>query len=118
MAMRIESPAFALGQRIPVLHTGDGQDVSPALTWAGLPAGTRELALVVDDPDAPTPEPWVHWVVYQIPADAAGLPEGVPPGDAGIAAPAGAAQGRNTFGRIGYGGPAPPRGHGTHHYHF
>jgi len=117
MTMTIVSPAFVHNQAIPVRFTADGADVSPPLTWSGAPAGAREFALIVDDPDAPGDEPWVHWVIYKIPADRAGWPEGVAkvkaPGD-----PAGAVQGKNSFGKIGYGGPSPPRGHGVHHYHF
>lgn len=71
----------------------------------------------MDDPDAPTPEPWVHWVIYKIPVDTSGLAASVAK-TATLAAPAGALQGKNSFGNIGYGGPAPPRGHGVHHYHF
>ncbi len=112
----VRSKAFEPGEAIWPRHTGDGEDVSPALTWSGVPAAAKELALIMDDPDAPRPKPWVHWVIYKLPADAAGLPEAVaknaePPG------PAGAVQGRNTWGRIGYGGPAPPKGR-VHHYHF
>ena len=117
MAIIITSDAFAAGAAIPRNHTGDGSNASPPLKWDRLPPTTVELALIVDDPDAPQPEPFVHWVLYRIPAETAGLPEGVAPGG-GTAAPAGALQGRNSFGRIGYDGPAPPRGHGVHHYHF
>jgi hypothetical protein len=117
MGIEITSDAFAAGQAVPRQYTGDGDDRSPPLRWAGVPAGTKELALIVEDPDAPQAEPWVHWVLYKIPADAPGLPEGVAQREA-PPSPAGAVQGRNSFGRIGYGGPAPPRGHGTHHYHF
>jgi Raf kinase inhibitor-like YbhB/YbcL family protein len=91
--------------------------VSPALAWSGVPAGARELALIVDDPDASRSQPWVHWVLYKIPAGADGLDEGAGSPD-GTGAPAGSLQGTNDFGSYGYGGPAPPRGHGTHHYHF
>jgi Raf kinase inhibitor-like YbhB/YbcL family protein len=117
MSMKITSTAFADGAAIPARHTGDGQDVSPPLQWSDLPTGTAELALICDDPDAPRPEPWVHWVIYKIPASATGLPEGVPPSEK-LASPAGAVQGLNTWPVVGYRGPAPPRGHGTHHYHF
>jgi Raf kinase inhibitor-like YbhB/YbcL family protein len=109
MAIRVSSPAFEAGDAIPKRHTGEGQDVSPALRWTGLPEGTREIALICDDPDAPTPRPFVHWVVYKIPADREGLPEGDTQG---------ALEGTNDFGRTGYGGPMPPRGHGIHRYHF
>jgi Raf kinase inhibitor-like YbhB/YbcL family protein len=111
------SPAFKEGQPIPVKYTGDGEDVSPELVWSGLPKGTKELALIVDDPDAPVSEPWVHWVIYNIPASVSGLPEGVPPTPT-LAQPPGTLQGTNTWGTIGYRGPAPPKGHGKHHYHF
>ncbi len=120
MAMQITSTAFADGQPIPRKYTGDGADVSPPLSWSDVPPGTAELCLVCDDPDAPTPEPWVHWVLYGIPPQRSSLPEGVPP-DLQLPQLGGALQGRNswTTGRtIGYRGPAPPRGHGAHHYHF
>ncbi len=115
--IRIESPAFEHGKTIPRRHTGDGADASPALKWSGVPAEARELALIVDDPDAPTPQPWVHWLLYRVPPDARELPEGIPPAER-VPVPSGAVQGRNSFGRIGYGGPAPPRGHGVHRYRF
>jgi Raf kinase inhibitor-like YbhB/YbcL family protein len=117
MIQRFQSRSFTEGQPIPARHTGDGDDLSPELKWSGLPKGTLELALIVDDPDAPRPEPWVHWVIYKIPADATGLPEGLP-ADATLKSPAGALQGKNSWGTIGYRGPAPPKGHGRHHYHF
>jgi len=117
--MAIKSKAFSDGQEIPKPYTGDGRDVSPPLTWSDLPPGTKELALICDDPDAPTPQPWVHWVIYKIPADAMGLAEGIPQQEK-LAQPAGALQGKNSWssGNIGYRGPAPPKGHGVHHYHF
>jgi Raf kinase inhibitor-like YbhB/YbcL family protein len=117
MSLTIESTAFRNGEPIPTRFTGDGEDLSPHLSWSGVPAGTAELALIMDDPDAPTPVPWVHWVLCRIPADATELPEGVAKTQTLSSLP-GAVQGRNSFGNIGYGGPAPPRGHGVHHYHF
>jgi Raf kinase inhibitor-like YbhB/YbcL family protein len=114
--LSIRSKAFEPGKAIPPRHTGDGEDVSPPLTWSGVPPAAKELALIMDDPDAPRPKPWVHWVIYKIPADAAGLPQAVPK-QAELSQPAGAVQGKNTWGRIGYGGPAPPKGR-AHHYHF
>ncbi len=78
MTLLITSAAFTQGHPIPKKYTGEGVDVSPPLSWSGLPEGTKELALICDDPDAPTPEPWVHWVIYKISADVKGLPEGVP----------------------------------------
>jgi Raf kinase inhibitor-like YbhB/YbcL family protein len=117
MTWTLRSPAFENGQPIPLRHTGDGEDLSPALAWLEPPAGTRELALVVDDPDAPSREPWVHWVLYKVPAATRDLPQGVlpvrtPP------TPATALQGKNSWGGIGWRGPEPPRGHGVHHYCF
>ncbi len=114
--LTVTSPAFPPNAAIPARYTGDGPDVSPALTWSDVPAGTAEFALIMDDPDAPRGT-WVHWVMYKIPGTATGLPEDIaktptPP------QPAGALQGKNSWDKIGYGGPQPPKGHGTHHYHF
>jgi len=117
MAIKITSSAFGANGPIPKKYTGEGQDISPPLSWSDLPAGTKQLALICDDPDAPRPQPWVHWVIYGIPPQTTGLPEGVPP-DEKLQTPSGAMQGRNTFEKIGYGGPMPPPGHGVHHYHF
>jgi Raf kinase inhibitor-like YbhB/YbcL family protein len=109
MAVQISSDAFEPGGAIPKKHAGEGQDISPPLSWSGLPEGTKEIALICDDPDAPRPDPWVHWVVYKIPADRRGVPEG---------STQGALEGTNDFDRMGYGGPMPPIGHGVHHYRF
>lgn len=120
MAMQLTSPAFSHGGPIPRRYTGEGEDLSPPLQWSGVPEGTQELALICDDPDAPTPEPWVHWVLYKIPPQTTSLPEGLPK-TAQLSEPAGAMQGKNswTTGQtIGYRGPMPPPGHGVHHYHF
>ena len=120
MTINLTSTAFADGAAIPKKYTGDGQDVSPNLNWSDLPDGTKQLALICDDPDAPVEEPWVHWVIYHIPPDTKELPEGVPP-EPKLAKPPEALQGKNSWpsGRtLGYRGPAPPKGHGTHHYHF
>ena len=73
MSIDVTSVAFGPSERIPTTHTGEGDDVSPALSWTGLPAGTEELALICDDPDAPTPEPWVHWVLYKVQPDRTAL---------------------------------------------
>ena len=113
----IRSSAFESGQAIPKQYTGDGKDISPPLSWSNLPPGAKELALIVDDPDAPTSDPWVHWVMARIPGTTTQLREGIGPWDTPQGAPD-AVQGKNTFGKIGYGGPAPPRGHGVHHYRF
>lgn len=120
MSIQVSSNAFKAGAPIPKKYSEDGEDVSPPLAWQNVPEGTKELALICDDPDAPTPEPWVHWILYKIPADVRELPEGVPT-DAELKSPAGALQGLNSWpsGRkVGYRGPAPPSKHGTHHYHF
>ena len=108
----LTSPAFAPGGAIPAAHTCDGADASPALEWSGAPAGTKSFALVVHDPDAPAGD-WLHWVAWNIPAATRALPAGVSTKDP---LPDGTRQGRNDFGRPGYGGPCPPGG--THHYVF
>ena len=121
MTIKLHSSAFADNQPIPKKYTEDGNDVSPPLAWDNVPAGTREFALVCDDPDAPSKEPWVHWVIYKIPGEVRVLKEGIPAQPKLVESPTGALQGRNswTSGRtIGYRGPAPPPGHGMHHYHF
>ena len=122
MAIQLTSTAFSEAERIPAKYTGDGQDVSPPLSWSGLPEGTRELALICDDPDAPSPrrpapQPWVHWVLYKIPAGAEGLPEAIAKTPR-LDQPAGALQGNNSWPAVGYGGPGPPPGSGTHRYFF
>ena len=111
--MQLSSPAFADGGAIPAKHTGEGVDVSPELAWRGAPQGTRGFAVICHDPDAPLVTSngtygFVHWVLYNIPASAKGLPEGVQEHTAG----------RNDFGKTGYGGPMPPPGHGPHRYYF
>lgn len=112
MPFTLKSPAFSEGGSIPRQHTCDGTDVSPALSWSGAPEKTRAFALIVDDPDAPR-KTWVHWVVFDLPADSAGLPEAVPARES-IAS--GGSQGVNDFGKVGWGGPCPPSG--THRYVF
>ena len=116
MALAFTSTAFEPGGAIPAAYTCQGKDLSVPLAWSGLPAGTRSLALIVDDPDAPDPAApkmtWVHWVLYNIPPTATGLPEAVEP----RALPAGTLEGRNDWGRTGYGGPCPPVG--RHRYFF
>jgi Raf kinase inhibitor-like YbhB/YbcL family protein len=116
-ALTLRSSAFEHGQAVPRDHTGDGRDISPRLSWSPVPAEAKELALICDDPDAPTAEPWVHWVLYKIPADTTTLAAGLATSPE-LDSPPGALQGKNSWGRFGYGGPAPPRGHGLHHYHF
>jgi Raf kinase inhibitor-like YbhB/YbcL family protein len=112
MAIQLKSSAFAEGKLIPIRYTCDGADISAPLAWSGLPAGTKSLALVCDDPDAPRGT-WVHWVVYDLPGTLEELPEGVAPTPD---LEQGGRQGRNSFGHFGYGGPCPPSG--THRYFF
>lgn len=115
----VESPTVKADQTVPRDYTADGRNVSPPLTWSNVPAGTKELAVVLEDPDAGNPPPFVHWVIYKIPATASGLPENVPfePGMPMPAGIAGAVQGVSGFRRPIYRGPAPPPGK-VHHYHF
>lgn len=117
MTIHIESQAFTSGGSIPKLYTCDGKDVSPPLTWSGIPEHTRSLALICEDPDAPRGT-WTHWVLFDLPASVGGLGEGLP-GQERVKVTADGAtalQGKNDFGKTGYGGPCPPRG--THHYFF
>jgi Raf kinase inhibitor-like YbhB/YbcL family protein len=112
--MELHSTAFTDGGDIPERFTCEGHDVSPPLTWRDAPEGTHSFALIVDDPDAPDPakpqRTWVHWLLYDLPAAAAGLPEGGKP------LPAGTREGSNDWHRTGYGGPCPPIG--RHRYFF
>lgn len=112
-AFKLTLSAFQEDAIIPKKHTCDGQDISPPLTWTNPPAGTQSLALILDDPDAPGGT-WVHWVLFDLPGDARGLPENVPK-TSELAN--GARQGRNDFPSVGYGGACPPPGP-VHHYHF
>jgi Raf kinase inhibitor-like YbhB/YbcL family protein len=113
MPLTLTSPAFQEGGSIPPRHACDGEDVSPALAWTGVPDSTKSLALICDDPDAPMGT-WVHWVLYAVPADTDSLPEGVSRQESveGVGL-----QGRNDFKGIGYGGPCPPPGK-PHRYYF
>ena len=110
MALTLTCPSFPNGGVIPTRYTCEGEDITPPLEWSGVPDGTKSLALIVDDPDAPDPEApkmtWVHWVLYNIPATATGLPEGV----AREELPPGTREGTNDWKRSGYGGPCPPIG--------
>lgn len=117
MLIRVESPGFKPNEPIPRKYTGDGEDVSPEIRWSGIPKDARQLALICDDPDAPSPQPWVHWVIYQIPVGSTGLAENTPRKEK-LETPIDAVQGKNSWGAVGYRGPAPPQGHGVHHYHF
>ena len=115
MAMELTSPSFADGAEIPVRHTCEGDDSSPALNWRGLPPGTKSLVLIVDDPDAPDPQApkmtWVHWVLFNLPPETSELPENV----ASATLPEGTGEGVNDWKRTGYGGPCPPIG--RHRYY-
>jgi hypothetical protein len=110
MALEIRSPAFAHNEEIPAKYTCEDEDISPPLKWSGVPEGTRSLALIIDDPDAPDPEApkmtWVHLVLYNLPADSEGLPEDFDVKDL----PEGARSGLNNWDKTGYGGPCPPIG--------
>jgi len=116
MPFSLSSPAFAPNDPIPAKYTCEGADISPPLEWSGTPQGTRSLALIIDDPDAPDPAKpkrvFVHWVVYNIPASTTKLPENA----AKSGLPPGTMQGTNDFGKQTFGGPCPPIG--RHHYHF
>jgi Raf kinase inhibitor-like YbhB/YbcL family protein len=112
--LSLTSTAFREGEAIPLAHARDGADCSPPLAWSGAPEGTVSFALVCDDPDAPRGR-WVHWVLYDVPAEAKGLAAGVGKSQRPTA---GGVVGTNDFGESGWGGPAPPRGHGIHHYEF
>jgi Raf kinase inhibitor-like YbhB/YbcL family protein len=113
MAFALTSSAFQANQPIPKKYTCDGSDTSVPLTWTDPPAGAKSFALICDDPDAPG-KTWVHWVLFDIPGDTKELAEGIP-GKQKL--DNGAVQGKNDFGKVGYGGPCPPPGP-AHHYHF
>jgi Raf kinase inhibitor-like YbhB/YbcL family protein len=116
MSLSISSPEFTHNGGLPPEYTCEGSEVSPPLKWSGLPSGTRSLALIVDDPDAPDPKAprrtWVHWVLYNIPTATSGLQKGVPPSHL----PDGTLEGKNDSQSTGYGGPCPPIG--RHRYFF
>lgn len=112
-SMQLTSSAFSAGGAIPSKHTGEGVDVSPALAWNDVPEGTQSLAIFCHDPDAPLVSAngtygFVHWVLYNIPAEVTSLQEATDK----------YTQGKSDFGKSGYGGPMPPEGHGKHHYYF
>lgn len=110
MSMRLNSPAFGHDTLIPAHHTCDGEEISPALRWSEVPTQAKSLVLIVEDPDAPDPaapqRTWAHWLLYNLPVDADGLPEGVSAGQL----PEGTREGLNDWNCIGYGGPCPPIG--------
>jgi Raf kinase inhibitor-like YbhB/YbcL family protein len=105
--LSIASESFQHGDRMPERHALEGENLSPALTWSGLPQSTRSIAVICEDPDAPSGT-FVHWVGWGIEPEAGGLGEGEPAPN----------EGRNGFGKTGYDGPSPPPGHGTHRYFF
>ena len=113
MTLEVTSTAFREGDKIPDKYTCQGQDISTPLSWSEPPEGTKSLALIMDDPDAPVGV-FTHWVIFNIPSDSRGLPEAVPTQDQ---LPSGAFQGKNDFRKIGYGGPCPPPG-SPHRYQF
>ena len=113
MSITFTSSAFEEGGTIPTEHTADGADASPGLAWGEPPEGTESFAVICDDPDAPMGT-WVHWVTFNVPSDARELSVGVP---ATETLGSGAVQGKNDFGKIGYGGPSPPPGR-PHRYYF
>ena len=115
LGLSLASSAFRAGDAIPAMHTCDGSDRSPPLAWSGVPPHTAAFALIVGDPDAPGGT-WVHWVLYDLPAGTTALTADVPKVDRPPAL-GGAAQGRNDFRTVGYGGPCPPPGR-AHHYSF
>ena len=110
MTFTLTSTAFSNNGEIPALYTCEGKDISPPLAWSDVPAGTRSLVLILDDPDAPDPEApkltWVHWVLFNLPPNSTGLAEGIKP----INLPKGTGAGSNDWKRTGYGGPCPPIG--------
>ena len=113
MGFELRSSAFAPSGMIPEKYTCDGPDLSPALDWTDVPEGSKSLALICDDPDAPVGT-WVHWVLFNLPPSINGLPEGIPPTEK---IEQGGSQGMNDFRKIGYGGPCPPPGE-PHRYFF
>lgn len=110
MSMTIVIAAFPEGGAIPEIHTGEGADISPAIEWSGAPETAQSYALVADDPDAPAGV-WTHWLLWDIPRVVTALSQGFKAGRLGQS-------GTNDFGRTGYGGPMPPKGHGPHRYFF
>jgi Raf kinase inhibitor-like YbhB/YbcL family protein len=110
MSFSLKTEAFSEGAAIPSRYTCDGLNLSPALTWTGVPAGTKSLVLIVEDPDAPGGT-FMHWVFFDIGAKVESLPEGPTAAKLGVA-------GINDFGKSAYGGPCPPRGRGAHRYYF
>lgn len=112
----VTSDAFQDGQRIPDKYTCSGDSVSPQISWSNVPSQAKTIALICDDPDAPREDPWVHWVIFNIPTTQQELSEAINADQEKLRD--GSCQGINSFGKIGYGGACPPLGHGIHHYYF
>ena len=112
-SLRVSSSAFEEGARMPTRFSADGQNISPPLSWSGLPVETQSLALIVEDPDAPLPNPFVHWLAWNIEPSTTALAEGVSPNEASMMS-----QGKNSGLKTGWTGMAPPKGDLPHHYHF
>lgn len=110
-SVKVLSPSFKANGAIAKKYTCEGENVSPALQWQSDVQGIKSYVLICDDPDAPN-KTWVHWIVYNLPSAVTMLKEGVSIADLG------GKEGVNDFGKTNYGGPCPPKGHGTHHYHF
>ena len=115
--LAVTSPAFQDGERIPTRYARQGANRSPALNWSQLPMDTASIVMICEDPDAPQPDPFTHWVIFNIAPTLPGIPEGISqlPQPAEVS---GAGQGVNDFDHVGYDGPAPPPGHGVHRYRF
>ena len=116
MPFSLSSPAFEHNTRVPKTYTGEGKDTSPPLEWSAPPPETRSFAIICEDPDAPRGT-WDHWLIWNIPPDTRKLTEGVAKTDT-VTLLEDACQGKNSWPQIGYNGPMPPPGHGTHHYNF
>jgi Raf kinase inhibitor-like YbhB/YbcL family protein len=116
-AISVTSKSFSANGSIPVKYADYGEKVSPDLSWSGVPASAKALVLLVEDPDAREPKPFVHWVLYNLPPSTKALPESIP-GQPRLPEFGGVLQGRNSRGTIGYFGPRPPKGDPPHHYHF
>ena len=111
--IQVKSREFVANQEIPARYSQDGQNISPPITWSNIPAGAISIALLVEDPDAPLPQPFVHWIAFNIDPYVLTLPEGIPADEKTIVR-----QGKNSTLRIGWTGMAPPKGDTAHHYHF
>lgn len=117
MSFQLTSSAFHSSEKIPRDYSGEGRDISPPLEWSDVPPGTRELALLCEDPDAPQEEPFVHWIAYKISPELHELPQAVPAAK-DVEKPVNIKQGMNSFAKAGYKGPMPPKRHGRHRYYF